>query len=1256
MKIRKSESVTGKTSARKREFMKLGITKFVIVAAVAVLVMVGGSTAAWAQCPISPSYTPDFTSYQTCLALNPSPGTTPVFTGTIPNTALQLTTSSGNQTGSAWYATPQVVENGFTTSFSFKFTSPSSPPADGIAFVIQSSGSTAIGYTGGNGGALGYGDDDSSTNPSSGAGIPKSLAIEFDTFENAWDPVPDPTNNSVSHVAIQSCGAGANTSHHNTLCGGTSGLNSTLGAPAYTANLADGNPHSVTITYYAATASTPANLHVAVDGNDLYPNGVDVDLASIGVTNGTNAFVGFTAATGGDFETQDILSWTFAPAAVPLTLTELGVGTGSVTDTSNNSSPAPTPINCSETGGVQTGNCLESDEAGASVTLTANATSPSTFGGWGGACASFGTMPTCSLTMDSAQNVTADFVAPPNPQTLNNQYCPSGSSNTASTTYCPNGSNAGGGACTDPNGVIFTVQIPVVNLPAGQCLSLQATATEVSGTGICPGTQALDNGHGFPTGPTTDFDCRFVSFYNYGTDSSGNVTTPLCYPYSNGNCVYYNLQLLSSSENGTPIGPVPQSETPEGVIWQININPSNAPITNPFTVPAGYNSVPRMLDDPDEFNSNLSTLPYGTSFVGPSFTGCDNPMNTGSSPTPTAPPIYCQFDNDITTFFSGVVGGDIPLAGGRSSSTNDVVLAFLPTASGTGATATPPTPVYPAITLICDTGCSVSNPTITFTEGTPGTAEVTETDSPYPTPALVGWKTTTGSGVSVTAAEVGNTVTLTAASSFGVGFVAPNVVIVSGCTVTGYDGTFAIATGSGGTTLSYFDNTAGLAAETDTACTAQAATPLALPAGLTFTQNTGALTGTPADGTAGTYPVNFTASNGVGSATLSYMLTVGQAPLSITASSATVPYGTGIPTITPIFSAFVNGDMASVLGTVTCSATAVPAGNPVGTYATNCSGAMDSTYSISYVPGTLKITAVPLTITASSAVMTYGGTPPIITPTFPLNGLVNGDTAATLGVSCRTTATSASLPGNYPSSCTASNGGNYAITYVNGTVTVAGIDVSPLTVNFGTLYLDQLGLQFVTLKNTTTVPITITSITLGGGTASGDFGDLTFCPPMILKLPATLPAGKSCAIGVGILTLARVFSPTASTTYLTIADTAATQQVLLTALVINPQVSLSSTNLSFGTQTLNKPSTPKVVTLTNSGTTPLQLTSLTSSNSNFTFTTTCPTTPNTTLAPTTGTCTISVTFTPTSTKNVSGTLTIRDNAANSPQVITLSGN
>jgi hypothetical protein len=291
--------------------------RFLAVAVIAILMVAG--TAAWAQeetasCPTSPSYAPDFSGNQSCLARNPSSGTTPVFAGTSP-TVFQLTSGTANQTGATWYTTPQVVQNGFTSSFQFQFTSPSSPPADGIAFVIQNSSASAIGYTGGNGGALGYGDADASINPSTGAGIPNSLAIEFDTFQNAWDPAA--VNGSVSHVAVQSCGTGPNTSHHNQLCGGNSGSNSTLGAPVVTPNMSDGAIHNVTITYFAACSTcspaTPANLHVKLDGVDLYPNGVNADLSSIGLGDGGTAFVGFTGATGGDFETQNILNWEFTP-------------------------------------------------------------------------------------------------------------------------------------------------------------------------------------------------------------------------------------------------------------------------------------------------------------------------------------------------------------------------------------------------------------------------------------------------------------------------------------------------------------------------------------------------------------------------------------------------------------------------------------------------------------------------------------------------------------------------------------------------------------------------------------------------------------------------------------------------------------------------------------------------------------------------------------------------------------------------------
>lgn len=220
--------------------------------------------------------------------------------------ALRLTTNSTNQVGSAWFVNPVPLSGGFQTTFQFLITNPSSTPADGIAFVIQNSpaGLGAIGFTGGNGGAIGYGDDDANSNPTSG--IPNSLAIEFDTYQNGWDP-------DANHVAVQSCGSGYNTSHHQQLCT-PSGPNSTLGiAPATilgTDILSNGQVHTVNIQYVPPSAScTPYcnNLTITLDSTSVL--NVNVDLATLGLSNG-NAYVGFTAATGGNDEDQDIVSWT----------------------------------------------------------------------------------------------------------------------------------------------------------------------------------------------------------------------------------------------------------------------------------------------------------------------------------------------------------------------------------------------------------------------------------------------------------------------------------------------------------------------------------------------------------------------------------------------------------------------------------------------------------------------------------------------------------------------------------------------------------------------------------------------------------------------------------------------------------------------------------------------------------------------------------------------------------------------------------
>ena len=93
-------------------------------------------------------------------------------------------------------------------------------------------------------------------------------------------------------------------------------------------------------------------------------------------------------------------------AAVTYALTATEAGTGSGTVTSNSSAPA---ISCAISNGSVTGTCSESDPSGTLVTLTASAGAGSTFVGWGGACASAGTNPQCTVTMTATTNVSAAF-------------------------------------------------------------------------------------------------------------------------------------------------------------------------------------------------------------------------------------------------------------------------------------------------------------------------------------------------------------------------------------------------------------------------------------------------------------------------------------------------------------------------------------------------------------------------------------------------------------------------------------------------------------------------------------------------------------------------------------------------------------------------------------------------------------------------------------------------------------------------------
>jgi hypothetical protein len=209
----------------------------------------------------------------------------------------------------------------------------------------------------------------------------------------------------------------------------------------------------------------------------------------------------------------------------------------------------------------------------------------------------------------------------------------------------------------------------------------------------------------------------------------------------------------------------------------------------------------------------------------------------------------------------------------------------------------------------------------------------------------------------------------------------------------------------------------------------------------------------------------------------------------------------------------------------------------------------------------------------------------------------------------------------------------------------AEISVTPSSINFGTVHLLDLQDQNVTVKNIGTSPVTFTSIslTLGSGTNRRDFTWVNLCPK-------TLAVGRSCTVNL-VFFAGNVGSLSAT---LNINDNAAgsPQQVGLSATVINPRASFNPGSLNFGTVQVGHSST-KNVTLTNTGTTTLDITSVNvtgADTGDFTRSNACPSS----LAAGTD-CIISVTFTPTTTGARSADLTVVDNAAISTQKVPLSG-
>jgi hypothetical protein len=221
----------------------------------------------------------------------------PVGTADAGGGKLSLTTHEQCVRGAVWHATKQHIACGFTTEFLFEITiAEGTKSADGFAFVVQNDSRDAIG---GVGGAMGYGRFVGECTAGDYAvlpGIPNSLAVEFDTWENR--ELLDPDDN---HVAVHCCGTNENRA--DTEC-----LLSEAALKTMLPLFSDTGPHTARVTY------VPGLLEVELDGQ-LVLSIPDLDLATLLELDDGRAWIGFTAATGLVREQHEILAWSFTEGA-----------------------------------------------------------------------------------------------------------------------------------------------------------------------------------------------------------------------------------------------------------------------------------------------------------------------------------------------------------------------------------------------------------------------------------------------------------------------------------------------------------------------------------------------------------------------------------------------------------------------------------------------------------------------------------------------------------------------------------------------------------------------------------------------------------------------------------------------------------------------------------------------------------------------------------------------------------------------------
>jgi len=222
-------------------------------------------------------------------------------------------------------------------------------------------------------------------------------------------------------------------------------------------------------------------------------------------------------------------------------------------------------------------------------------------------------------------------------------------------------------------------------------------------------------------------------------------------------------------------------------------------------------------------------------------------------------------------------------------------------------------------------------------------------------------------------------------------------------------------------------------------------------------------------------------------------------------------------------------------------------------------------------------------------------------------------------------------------------GGNYDAFVAEIAPTL--VSLSPISLTFGPQNVGSTSaLQTVTVTNTGTVSFTVSTLTMGGTNATDFATSADACTG------ATIASNGTCTVSVA-------FAPSATgnrSASLSFTDNTSSspQTVSLTGTSTAPVAGVSSLSVPFGNQNLGTASGSQPVTLSNTGSGALTITSI-ATTTNFGETDNCAGS-----VAASGSCTINVTFSPTATGPLTGALTITDNSngvASSTQTVSLSG-